>query len=370
MTESKRATPLRRGPFETLVTRGVAGAVLFVGVTALVGAPLTAATLLPFAAGAVAILAAGVWAARAVERRVLHELRATTALVRRLGSEDDDGSEGKSYPPARAVEGADGLIQATERLATRFEEVAAAEQGAKNAEEKAHRARGLLFAGISHDLKSPLNALLGFADLLSMGELTPGQRESVDVIASRGRELVALIETMLDSARVEMGQLAISPRPTDLAGILRAAGEKAGQLAEGPPPQIVLEGTVPDVAADATHLTRAFALVIAHATKSGSAATPIGAARAEQPIESQGVVIRVRPWGEHVRVDVEHRGRGPTAAVLEELYFESRKGRGLRLGLRLARTILEMHGGRIEILERTNGRPLVACFVPTAREGA
>ena len=113
------------------------------------------------------------------------------------------------------------LEQAIEHLAERFSVFAQAQERAILAREAATRMRGLFFASVSHDLKSPLNAILGFAELVRMEPLTNGQAESLDVIDRRGRELLALIETILDAARVEAKQLALvveRTKPDDLFG--------------------------------------------------------------------------------------------------------------------------------------------------------
>jgi signal transduction histidine kinase len=62
---------------------------------------------------------------------------------------------------------------------------------------------------MSHELKAPLNAVLGFAAILEQGPLTDGQRESVGIIEQRGRELQYLIETILDTARAAAGELSL-----------------------------------------------------------------------------------------------------------------------------------------------------------------
>lgn len=355
------------GPFATSAIVPLAATA--VGVIAVVGlfGDLSVRNALLFFVGASTITAVATWAARALELGVRRDVADATRLVEGLGASLRDktdlelDADGEATPPSGTE-----LSNAAANLSARFAEVARAERRASTAVERAKRARGLLFAGVSHDLKSPLNALLGFADLLSMEQLTDGQRESVEIISSRGRELVALVETILDAARVEMGQLGITKRATNLTEVLEEAREKASALAHvGTGVEIRTQGELPIIAADAVHLTRAFALVIAHALKSSASATPSeGVAGGGVSVPPEAVFVRVRRAGDDLRVDVEHRREGPTAAALEELYFSTGRGRGLRLGLRLARTIFELHGGRIEVLERTNGRPSVACFVP------
>lgn len=317
----------------------------------------------------VAIVAS--FGSRVVEQRCRQDLTRTAAILRTIGIEKPTSPDRDSDESAEGGDEKAPLARAARSLQVRFDQARTAKELARSSRENARRARGLLFAGVSHDLKGPLNALLGFADLMLLDPLTEGQRESLDLITSRGRELVALVETLLDSARVEAGQLGVTTREVDLTQVLNDARDKACELVHAEKEvQLVFDDQLPRVSVDAAHLTRAFALVIAHALKSRGGSSPdLGAFANGGKLgasEPDAVIVRARNVGDAIRVDVEHRAAGPTAAALEELYFTEKRGRGLRLGLRLARTIFELHGGRIEVLEKTNGRPAVSCFVRIA----
>ena len=73
---------------------------------------------------------------------------------------------------------------------------------------------------MSHELKAPLNAVLGFAAILEQGPLTDGQRESVGIIEQRGRELQYLIETILDTARAAAGELSLELEHTSVEALV------------------------------------------------------------------------------------------------------------------------------------------------------
>ena len=163
------------------------------------------------AVGLLAVVLAGVLGAL-FGRTLADDLAQATRSVRLLGTESViRGGSTQIARPARYALVAD-LGRAIEELAQRFRVFAAAQERALDARAAAHRMRGLLFASVSHDLKSPLNAVLGFAELVGQGPLTDAQRESLELIQRRGRELLGLIETILDAARVEAGQLELSPR--------------------------------------------------------------------------------------------------------------------------------------------------------------
>ncbi|MFA5909526.1 MAG: PAS domain S-box protein [Vicinamibacterales bacterium] len=95
-------------------------------------------------------------------------------------------------------------------------------ESAKSAAEKANLAKSDFLSNMSHELRSPLNAILGFAQLLeSTSPLpTPSQKDSIGHILQAGWHLLKLINEVLDLAVVESGMLSISPEPASLAEVL------------------------------------------------------------------------------------------------------------------------------------------------------
>ena len=84
---------------------------------------------------------------------------------------------------------------------------------AKLEAERASRAKSEFLSRMSHDLRTPLNAILGFAQILQMDRLTLEQAEGVEQILRGGVHLLELINEVLDIARIEAGQLSLSPEP-------------------------------------------------------------------------------------------------------------------------------------------------------------
>ena len=84
---------------------------------------------------------------------------------------------------------------------------------AKLTAEQANRAKSEFLSRMSHELRTPLNAILGFAQLLDMDSLTPGQHESIARILHGGKHLLDLINEVLDISRIEAGRLDISLEP-------------------------------------------------------------------------------------------------------------------------------------------------------------
>ena len=108
----------------------------------------------------------------------------------------------------------------TERqiLDQELQETNLALQGAKLAAEKANLAKSDFLSNMSHELRSPLNAILGFAQLMESGTPppTPAQRQSIDQILQAGWYLLELINEILDLALIESGKLSLSPSPSRL----------------------------------------------------------------------------------------------------------------------------------------------------------
>lgn len=279
------------------------------------------------------------------------DLRAATRDIRDLGTEAVL-SGGTRVVRAARFRMVARLGRAIEQLAQRFRVFAKAQERSIDARQAAARMRGLFFASVSHDLKSPLNAVLGFTELVRNTELSPGQRESLEMIDQRGRELLALIETILDAARVEAGQLSLLLDAAEVPALLEDAAMKGIDLASSP--EVVImpswDEHLPLVRVDPVRIPRALATFVAHALRSTTSG--------ELHVHGSAV-----PGG--VRIDIELPRPDPD---LETLLKPSPRRpetqhRGLALGLRLARSVVELHGGTVEIGER-GGVPAVSVLLP------
>ncbi len=254
------------------------------------------------------------------------------------------------------------LLRAVDRMGGVFREFASAQQRSIAARASTERMRGLFLASMSHDLKAPLNAILGFTELVSRGSLTEGQRESVSIIEQRGRELLYLIDTILDAARVEARELTVSPEPTRVGDVVMSAIADARDLTTGM--QVSISGEiqpgVPLVLVDPARLTQALTAIVLVASRFG---------------EKGDVVVRAAmpAAGEQLRMDVEvtmpRASSGDREKIVDAFKNPERARRhgGLGLGPSLARAIVELHGGKIEIETMEAGVTVVRLWVPTAR---
>lgn len=103
----------------------------------------------------------------------------------------------------------------TERRLAKEREVLARQEA-----ERANAAKTEFLSRMSHELRTPLNAILGFAQLLELDELAPGQHESLAQISKAGRHLLQLINEVLDIARIDAGHLSLSLEPVRIAEVI------------------------------------------------------------------------------------------------------------------------------------------------------
>ena len=140
-------------------------------------------------------------------------------------------------------------VTESKRLGQALEEQNLELKRARAAAEKANLAKSNFLSSMSHELRSPLNAILGFAQLINSDSPppTPSQSESIDQILHAGWYLLELIIEILDLAQIESRRLALSLEPTSLPEVIvrmpghdRAAGAEARHQHDFPPVRSVL----------------------------------------------------------------------------------------------------------------------------------
>src|SRR5215813_5813794 len=222
------------------------------------------------------------------------------------------------------------------------------EQQARQLAEEANRAKDEFLAVVTHELRSPLNAMLGYARIqCAKQRIDPGEaRRDFETIRRNGERQRVLIDDLLDTARIITGKLRIEVGPVDLAGVVNdaleavrpAADSKLIRLSSKFDPQISGDG---QVRGDAERLQQIIWNLLTNAVKF----TP----------EGGQVEVKIERVGSRVSLTVRDTGRGIAPEYLPRIFdrftqqdtSHSRRYSGLGLGLALVKQLVEMHGGEI-----------------------
>jgi PAS domain S-box-containing protein len=218
-------------------------------------------------------------------------------------------------------------------------------QAAKHAAEKANLAKSDFLSNMSHELRSPLNAILGFSQLMQSGTPQPTQiqRQSIEQILQAGWYLLELINEILDLALIESGKLSLSREPISLADVLSDCRGMIEPLAmkSGIGMTFPLFDDMPFVKADRTRLKQVLINLLSNAIKYN---------RAGGTVE---VICTVSPT-HRTRIGVHDTGEGLTAEKLARLFEpfnrlgrESGSEEGTGIGLVVSKRLVELMGGEI-----------------------
>jgi len=226
-------------------------------------------------------------------------------------------------------------------------------QGAKVVAERANQAKSDFLSSMSHELRSPLNAILGFAQLVDSGAPppTPAQKDSIDQILHAGWYLLELINEILDLSLIESGKLSMSPEPMALAEVLADCQAMIEPQARksGIKVDFVVPGSVLFVRADRTRVKQLFVNLLSNAIKYNR----VGGT----------VEVRCRAVaGERIRISFQDQGEGLTPDKLAQLFQPfNRLGQeggveeGTGIGLVVCKHLVELMGGAIGV-ESTPGK--------------
>jgi signal transduction histidine kinase len=211
--------------------------------------------------------------------------------------------------------------------------------------EAARRARDSILANISHEFRTPLAAQLASIELLqeNLHELPREQLEELVTSLRRGSlRLTRLIDNLLESVRIESGQLGIRHQHLQVADLVQDAVELVASLfpQRGQTLVVDLAEDLPAIEGDAPRLTQALVNLLANANKFGP--------------EGSTVAIRARHHQGEIELTVEDAGPGVAdnerGSIFERFHRatgEEPEPRGLGLGLWIVKSIIERHGGTV-----------------------
>jgi PAS domain S-box-containing protein len=235
------------------------------------------------------------------------------------------------------------LIEQRQITAER-EQLLVSEQAARAEADRANRIKDEFLAVLSHELRSPLNPILGWTRLLQTGKLDKTrQRDALDTIERNAKLQTQLIDDLLDISRILQGKLSLTAAPVNLAFVISAALETVRLAAEAKHIQITLDldPNIALISGDVARLQQVVWNLLTNAVKF----TPQGGR----------VTIELRQIGQLAQIRITDTGKGIASDFLPHVfeYFRqqdgstTRKFGGLGLGLAIVRQIVEMHGGTV-----------------------
>ena len=227
------------------------------------------------------------------------------------------------------------------------------EKRARDEAVEANRAKDFFLAFVSHELRSPLNAILGWSKILLTKTVDDTTRQNaLETIERSARLQTKLINDLVDSARVASGKLRLEFHPTNLCEVVRTAYQAQKPAADTHGLEFTFETDCGEVIVfgDAGRLQQVFTNLISNAIKF----TPDGG----------HVSIAIRKTAETVSVHVTDTGHGVNPEALPNIFRQfsqgeigrSRSNTGLGLGLSIVKILVNKHGGAVSALSEGLGK--------------
>ena len=231
--------------------------------------------------------------------------------------------------------------------------------------ERANQAKSEFLSRMSHELRTPMNSILGFAQLMEMGELTPVHRKSVNQIRKSGQHLLNLINEVLDLSKIEAGLLTYSIEPVQLGQIIHETIDTVGPLTDQRNISIELTDSSTNrfyVNADRQKLHQVLLNLLSNAIKynreGGSVKLECTDTKrdGDQGGPSPSVPLPGMEPLTIIRISVKDTGMGIAPEEMDKLFepfervgAESTEIEGTGLGLAVAKELIEGMGGKIGV---------------------
>jgi signal transduction histidine kinase/DNA-binding response OmpR family regulator len=241
-----------------------------------------------------------------------------------------------------------------------------AEQNRRLGLEGQSRARFL--ANISHELRTPMNAIIGFTSLLSDDpslQLSARHRGSLDRVSRNARDLLELINNVLDLSKIEAGRMDVYAEPADARDLIERAIGVVEPLKENRPVKLhmEIEDGLPSLRTDRTKVQQILINLLSNAIKFTN--------------EGEVKVRAERAGPDRINISVSDTGVGIAESDIAKIFEEFRQvgsgGQGARrgtgLGLTITRRLVELLGGEINVLSRLGEGSVFAVTLPVEVEG-
>jgi signal transduction histidine kinase/CheY-like chemotaxis protein len=227
------------------------------------------------------------------------------------------------------------------------------EKLARNEAERANRLKDEFLATISHELRNPLNAILGWAHMMRVGNLNEANTErAVETIYRNAKSQSQLVADLLDVSRIISGKLRLDVRTVDLLSIVNAAIDSIRPAADAKGIRLItrLDPAAGPISGDADRLQQVVWNLLTNAVKF----TP----------KSGRIQVKVQRLDAHVEIAVSDSGVGIKKEFLPYVFDRFRQADasttrihgGLGLGLSIVRQLVDLHGGSVSVLSEGEGK--------------
>jgi PAS domain S-box-containing protein len=248
--------------------------------------------------------------------------------------------------PSGTVVGASKIARDVTQIKTIMREreyLLQSEQAARREAERVNRMKDEFLATLSHELRTPMNAILGWTQLLRIHSTPMDLRDGLETIERNARTQIHLIDDLLDVSRIISGKMRLDVQQVDLPGVVTDAisAVQPAADAKGVVLRNVIDSLAGPVNGDANRLQQVVWNLLSNAIKF----TPRGGQ----------VQIYLRRINSHVEIEVSDTGQGIEPKFLTQLFARfsqadattTRRHGGLGLGLAIVRHLVELHGGTV-----------------------
>jgi PAS domain S-box-containing protein len=250
--------------------------------------------------------------------------------------------------------------QQAKDLADRYER-------ARNEAVDASREKTVFLSRMSHELRTPLNAILGFAQLLSMDDLTDDQSDAVHQIRTGGRHLLELISEVLDISRIESGRLSLSMESVNVADAVGEALDLVRPLAEAAGVTVQRTGHAQcssHVWADRQRVIQILLNLLSNGVKYNRSGGSVEVWC--DPLPGDLLALRVSDTGSGLTADqISH-----IFEPFDRLGAERTGVEGTGIGLTLSEALARLMSGRLEVTSLVGSGSVFTLVLPSATPGA
>jgi signal transduction histidine kinase len=227
--------------------------------------------------------------------------------------------------------------------------------------EQAEKLKGDFLANVSYQLRTPLNAMMGFAEVLEkqyFGELNERQMEYATGMMQAGEKLIALVNDILDLSTIEAGYLALQIRPLDVYPMIKMLHDLMFEWARKQ--NITLKMDCPknigSMDADERRLKQVLLNLLTNAIKF----TPADGT----------ITLKVERLATHMAFSITDTGIGISKEDQQKIFSpfvqlqQNQRHAGAGLGLSLVKSIVDLHGGEVHLDSDTGKGTVVTCLIP------